>query len=361
LRAPLSRPGIGRDVAVAGLGLVGVAGATVLYTRIVHVTNATTVALTLLLVVLLVASTSRLWVAIVTSFAAMFSFNFFFLPPVGTLTIADPENWVAVLTFLAVSLVASELSSVTRARAEAQKAAELARQSEALKSALLASIGHDLRTPLTAIRLAATNLRASWLSDDDRREQSEVVLAEVERLTRLFQNILEMARIDARAVTSEPQWVHPLDVVAAAREQVVHALAGRPIDVHGESDRFVRLDPLLTAAALSHVLENAAQYAPISAPISVRTVVEGSQLVISVRDRGPGIPPGDLPHLFDRFFRGGSARSRASGTGMGLSIARGLLAAEGGAITAANCAEGGAEFTITVPAQTRVASIEGTA
>jgi two-component system sensor histidine kinase KdpD len=180
-------------------------------------------------------------------------------------------------------------------------------------------------------------------------------------LTRLFQNILEMARIDARAVTSEPQWVHPLDVVAAAREQVVHALAGRPIDVHGESDRFVRLDPLLTAAALSHVLENAAQYTPSSAPISVRTAVEGSQLVISVRDRGPGIAPGDLPHLFDRFFRGGPARSRTSGTGMGLSIARGLLAAEGGAIAAANCAEGGAEFTITVPVETRVASIEGTA
>src|SRR4029079_18436166 len=97
-----------------------------------------------------------------------------------------------------------------------RKAADLARQGEALKSALLASLGHDLRTPLTAIRVAASNLQASWPDEGERREQSELILTEVDRLTRLFQNILEMARIDAGAVTEHARWVSPSEIIEAA-------------------------------------------------------------------------------------------------------------------------------------------------
>ena len=143
---------------------------------------------------------------------------------------------------------------------EERKAAELARQSEELKSALLASLGHDLKTPLTAIRVAASNLKASWLRDADRQEQSDVILAEVERLSRLFQNILEMARIDAGAVAADVRWVHPAEIFEAARDQVEHALRQHRVDVQSDSDDLVRLDPRLTASALAHLLENAAQY-----------------------------------------------------------------------------------------------------
>ncbi len=484
--------------AVTGVGLV-----TLAYVRWLGVTNSTTVALTFLLVVLVVAATSRLWIAVVTSVAAMICFNFFFLPPFGTLSIADPQNWVALFAFLAVSLVASNLSSVARARAqealarrdevarlfdlsrdvllmtdsreaiallarfiarrfdldyvaiclprlaewdvheggalsialdpheltvayagvestvefdarertygghrtmvrdgltvrlvplrlgtkpvgllaaagrpvepgtldalagvaaiaieraqflEERKTAELARQSEELKSALLASLGHDLRTPLTAIRIAASNLQASWLSDTDRREQSELVLTEVERLTRLFQNILEMARIDAGGVAAERRWVHPSEIIEAARAQVEHTLGSRSIDVSVESDRLVRLDPRLTAAALSHLLENAAQHAPASSAIAVRGTVSADELTLTVRDHGPGISPMDLPRLFERFYRGADAKKRVSGTGMGLAIARGLLAVEQGRVWAENCPDGGARFTIAVPADSK--------
>jgi two-component system sensor histidine kinase KdpD len=484
--------------AVSGVGLV-----TLVYTRWLGVPNATTVALTYLLVVLVVAATCRLWIAVVTSVAAMICFNFFFLPPFGTLVIADPQNWVALFTFLAVSLVASNLSSVARARArealarrdevsrlfdlsrdvllitdsreaisvlarfiarrfdldyvaiclprsaewdlheggalsialdpheltvaytgvgstlefdarertygghrtmlrdghtvrlvplrlgtkpigllaaagrpvepgtldalagvaaiaieraqflEERKSAELARQSEELKSALLASLGHDLRTPLTAIRIAASNLQASWLSDAERREQTELVLTEVERLTRLFQNILEMARIEAGAVAAEHRWVHPSEIIEAARAQVEHTLGSRAMDVSVESDRFVRLDPRLTAAALSHLLENAAQHAPAGSAIAVQAAVSAGELTLTVRDRGPGISPMDLPRLFERFYRGADAKKRVSGTGMGLAIARGLLAVEQGRVWAENCPDGGAQFTIAVPADTK--------
>jgi len=236
---------------------------------------------------------------------------------------------------------------------EERKTAELSRQSEALKSALLASLAHDLRTPLTAIRVAASNLQSSWLTDADRREQAELVLTEVERLTRLFQNILEMARIDAGAVAVERRWVHPSEIVDAARAQVEHTLGPRTLDVDVGPARLVQVDPRLTAAALAHLLENAAQYSPPDRAIDVSATADSEGLSIRVRDHGPGIAPADLPRLFERFYRGGEAKQHAPGTGMGLSIARGLLAVEQGRVWAENASGGGAVFTIAVPAEVR--------
>ncbi|MES1256318.1 MAG: ATP-binding protein, partial [Acidobacteriota bacterium] len=232
---------------------------------------------------------------------------------------------------------------------EERKAAELSRQSEELKSALLASLAHDLRTPLTAIRVGAANLQASWLTDDDRREQSGLILTEVERLTRMFQNILDMARIDAGAVGAELRWAHPSEIVEAARDQVTHALERHVLDVEAVPDLLVRVDPRLTAAALAHLLENAAQYSPPGSTVVLTTAVTRDGLVLTVRDHGPGIASEDLPHLFERFYRGQHASSRPSGTGMGLSIAKGLLAAEHGRLGACNADGGGAAFTIVVP------------
>jgi two-component system, OmpR family, sensor histidine kinase KdpD len=467
------------------LGLLALA-----FTRVVSGPNAATVAMSFLIVVLLVAATSRLWVALTTSLAAVLAFNFFFLPPVGTLTIADPQNWIALFALLAVSLVASNLSAVARARtleAEARrdelgrlldlsrdilliteseaanaslagfiarrfdfgyvaigvphgaewlvfeagsqrltpdpsewsaalrrvedgqapatsalavrfvpltlgakpigllgvagrsseretldaiaglaaiaieraqflddrKAGDLARQSEALKSALLASLGHDLRTPLTAIRIAASNLQASWPDERERHEQSDLILTEVDRLARMFQNILEMARIDAGAVTRTTRWVSPSEIIDAARSNVEPALRGHTLDISAEGERLVRLDPRLTAAALSHLIENAAQYSPAGSPIEVRASVAADGLTIAVRDRGPGIPDADLPHVFERFYRGANVHDQRSGTGMGLAIAKGVLAVERGRIDAENCADGGVRFTIAVPAEVR--------
>jgi two-component system sensor histidine kinase KdpD len=241
---------------------------------------------------------------------------------------------------------------------EERKAAELSRRSEELKSALLASIAHDLRTPLTAIRVAATNLQAPWPTDEERREQSALVVAEVERLNHLFQNILEMARIDAGSIGTDLRWVYPSEIVEAAREQV-----GRTLDRHifssdAESEHLVRVDPRLTASALAHVLENAVQYTPPGCPVRVQAVVTGEGLTLTVRDQGPGVSPQDLPHIFERFYRGSAGSVRASGTGMGLSIARGLLEAERGRISVENCPDGGARFSIVIPAETRAIAVE---
>ncbi len=233
---------------------------------------------------------------------------------------------------------------------EERKSAELTRRSEELKTALLASLGHDLRTPLTAIRVAAGNLQATWLPTEDRAEQSDLILAEVERLTRLFNNVLEMVRIDAGAVTTEQRWSHPSEIVAAARDQVDKTLHGHRVLVTTEPDAPVRLDARLASSALAHLLENAAQYAPRGTSIDVTSEIAGTELLIRVRDHGPGLAAGDLPHVFDRFFRGNTAsHTRASGTGMGLWIAKGLVAAAQGRIWAENCKDSGAQFTIAIP------------
>jgi two-component system sensor histidine kinase KdpD len=344
-----------REAGTALVALLAIAGL-VAAGRALGVTNPTIVALSLLIIVLGVAATSTRRLAIATSIAAMAAFNYFFLPPLGTFTIADPENWVALIVFLAVSLVASGLSATVRARTEdairREHERDRARRSEEFKSALLASLAHDLKTPLTAIRVAAGNLQANWLSDDQRREQLQIVLAEVSRLSRSFDGILDMARIDAGAVASRREWVHPTEIVDAARALVGPELQQHVIDVEEQGDDLVFVDPRLTSAALAHILENAAAYAPAGSVMTVTTGSTASGLAISVRDRGPGITAADLPHLFERFFRGAAARG-VPGTGMGLAIARGLLAVEGGVVSAENHAEGGAVFSLTVPATTR--------
>src|SRR6185503_3248062 len=176
-------------------------------------------------------------------------------------------------------------------------------------------------------------------------------------------NILEMARIDAGAMAVESRWVHPSELIEAALDQLEHRLRRHRIDVSIESDVLVNLDPRLTASALAQLLQNAAQYTPPDSPIAVTVALAPrspdaagvGELIVTVRDRGPGIAPDDLPHLFDRFYRGREAGKRTSGTGMGLSIARGMLVAERGRIWAEDCPDGGARFTIAVPVESKAA------
>jgi len=322
-----------------------------------------------LLIVLATAASSPLWVAAVVSLLADLALNFFFMPPVGTFRIADSENWVALVVFLAVAVMASSLSSAVRARArkaivrsdeleqllEARRAADAARQNDAYKSTLLASLGHDLRTPLTTIRVAATNLRFEALEGHERRRQAELILGEAGRLAHLVENIVDMTRIEAGAIASEPRWTDPMEIIEGARNQVGGMLDGRQIDVAGDTGRQIRVDPRLTASAIARVLENASTYTPASEPLEVHASTTGERLVISVRDHGPGIPEAELAHVFDPFFRAAGADRIPAGTGLGLTIARGLLAAEGGRISAENHPDGGAVFTIEVPAAARAA------
>jgi two-component system, OmpR family, sensor histidine kinase KdpD len=263
---------------------------------------------------------------------------------------------VALLAFLAVSIVASHLSAAARARErdamERRRAAELAHQRAELSSALLASLSHDLRTPLTAIRTAIANLDDPRLGEDQRREQARVASDQIDRLTRHFEEILDMARIDAGAVQSRRAWTTAAEIIEAGISRAAPVLAGRDIRVHAPEEIGVELDPRLTTSALVHLLENAARYST-AGPIVVRGWTEGGQVRFDVCDSGPGLQAAELERLFEPFYRGEQVRQRISGTGMGLSIARGLLAAEGGRIWAENGASGGVCFSIAIPSRSR--------
>jgi two-component system sensor histidine kinase KdpD len=307
--------------------------------------NPTTVALVLLLVVLATATIARLRVAIGVAVVATLALNYFFLPPVGTLVIADPQNWIALFVFLVVAVTASKLSSAARDRALARQKAELA-------GTLLASLSHDLRTPLTAIRIAVDNLSGE-LTLDDRRTQARAATSELDRLTRVLEHILEMARIDAAAIHVDRQWVGAADVVDAALAYVRPLFDGHALRVDADGNLQTEIDPRLASGALSHLLENAAQYSPADQEIVVRASVEADGLHVTVSDHGPGLESSEVDQLFERFFRGQAARQRSSGTGMGLSISRGLITAAGGRVWAENVPGAGARFSMVVPGRVR--------
>jgi two-component system sensor histidine kinase KdpD len=235
-------------------------------------------------------------------------------------------------------------------------AADLVRQKADLAATLLASLSHDLRTPLTAIGTAVENLRGD-LPADQRRLQAGAAMTEVDRLTQLFQDILDMARVDAAAIRVDRQWVAAADVVDAAMANARHALESRDVHVDADADLEVDIDPRLASVALSHLLENAAQYSPPDRRIVVQARVEHDGLRVSVTDHGPGLDPGELDRLFERFYRGRAAKHASFGTGMGLSITRGLLAVAGGRVWAENVPEAGAKFTVVVPGAVRPVTV----
>jgi len=354
------------DIAVLVAALAAVA-ASVLVLHFVPGINPTTVGFMLLLIVLSTATTASLWVALAVSIAGTLALNFFFLPPVRTFTVADPQNWVALAAFLVASIVGSNLSATAKERAriaveraqflQEREAAELARQRGELASTLLASLSHDLKTPLTAIGVAVENLRGD-LPSDERRSQAEAAIAELVRLTRLFDDLLDMARIDAAVIKIQREWVTPADIVDAALAHSRHAMKNHAVRVEADADGVVNVDARLTSVALSHLLENAARYSPADREILIeaRNVAEG--LNVTVTDHGPGLDPEEIQHLFERFYRGRQAQTVAPGTGMGLAIARGLLNALDGRVWAENAGGGGARFSMIVPGTTRPLAVE---
>lgn len=341
-------------MAASAGGLAAIALATAAF-RALGGANPTTVALSFLLVVLFVATAGPLWAALVTSLAALLCFNYFFLPPIGTWHIQDPQNWVALAALLITSVVASQLSERARARADARRSAAIANERAELSSALLAAMGHDLRTPLTALRVAVDNLAGAALDPSARQEQARLAQRQAEQLTRVFDEILDMARIESKSVQVRREWCALADIVDAAVAQVAPALGRHQVAVDAPPDDTAFVDPRLTASALAHLIENAAHYSPPGTTIAIHAHVDPDALHLSVTDQGEGIGEDELRQLFTPLFRGRAGRLHGSGTGMGLAITRGLLAAEGGRAWAESPASGGARFSILIPSATRAA------
>ena len=473
-----STQAIFRSLACAAL----VALTVLVYVKLLHV-NPTTVALTFLLAVLAVAASWGLRYAIPMSIAAALCFNFFFLPPVGTLTIADTQNWVALFAFLFTSIVASNLSERARRQtweahqrrqeverlytfsqqllvaenvvallqtvphflaetfgaveaaiylsnndrsyrsnpdrrsveAERLKEAaargdlffdqartlivaplrmgvrtvgafglfgeipsratmeavgsliataveranaverlthtEAARESERLRSALLDSVTHEFRTPLTSIKASVTTLRSGTkLNIDQQEDLLAVIEEESDRLNRVIGEAVEMAQLDAKEVRLDLVPHQIREVVDAALEDSKHSLADHPVEVRlPERLPAAVMDAVWIKKVLRHLLENAAKYSASGSPIFVSSEVKNDRLITSVADRGAGIDDLERSMIFDKFYRGQSQRYRVQGTGMGLAIVKAIVEAHSGRIEVTSQLGHGSVFSFGLP------------
>jgi len=251
---------------------------------------------------------------------------------------------------IATAVTAQAAIAMTRAVAiEASARLEAAREGERLRTALIDSITHELRTPLTSIRAAATTLlQGAGLDEAAQQELVAIVDEESSRLDALIGEAVEMAEIDANVLQVHAVPQHTRLLLERAVEKSQAALASHHVVIGVEEpDIPAWFDPQLLGRVFRHLLENAARYCPPGSRIVLRSRRSGSRLEFSVEDNGPGIDPVDLPLIFEKFYRG--KKSAGKGTGMGLAIARAILAAHGGSIEVSSSPAEGTVFRFWVP------------
>ena len=347
--------------------------------------------------------------AVAASIASLLTFNFFILPPVHTLALEDAENWAALVVYLVTAVVTSELASRLRRRAaeaerrerEAALLADLAagllaredlddvasrieigedaagrrlgeaveslhaiarererleeealeaealRRNDLVKTAVIRSVSHDLRTPLATMHAAVDALgpEGPGLDADEQRELLATVRRELARLERYVENVLDLSRLEAGAATPSPA----LWTVDALTVQVLAGLPGAErVELElGDHLPPVQIDAAQIERALANMLENALRFSPADSTVSVRAESRGAEVIVRIEDSGPGVPAADASAIFEPFRR--STRSR--GAGLGLAIARGFVEANGGRVWVESAPGGGASFALTLPAE----------
>jgi len=231
---------------------------------------------------------------------------------------------------------------------DAETQARLLAESERIGTMLLNSVSHELRTPLAAISSVASGLHAAGPLNPAQESLTVELDEATRRLNRLVQNLLDLSRLEAGHLRTNADWHDLRDLLRAAQQNLGRSLDRHEIkvDVPGDLPP-VKLDAVLTEQILVNLLGNAAVHTPAGTRIEFQARREAGQLVLQVRDHGPGLPPGDPQRLFDRFQRGQAAV--AGGTGIGLSLVKGFAEAQGGSVRAENHAGGGAMFTVKLP------------
>jgi two-component system sensor histidine kinase KdpD len=335
--AETARP-VSREVMLATAGVVVATAASALLARWL---SQPTLSLVFVVAVLAVATHSRLSVALAAAFASFLAYNFFFTAPRFTLRVARGEDLMALVAFLVAAVLCSELAAGLRSRTAELARTRIEGETERLRAALLSSVSHDLRSPLSAMIGAASSLSAygGTISDEDRRELLDTIRHEGERLDRYIQNLLDMTRLGAGGLTLHRDWVAIDELLGSAihrtRKLFPEVTVERRI---GEDLPLLFVHPALIEQALFNVLENAARFSPAGAAIVATAARARDAVRIEITDRGPGIPAAERRRVFDRFYGaergdGGADRAR-QGSGLGLTIVRGMAGAHGGAVEA---------------------------
>jgi two-component system, OmpR family, sensor histidine kinase KdpD len=266
-------------------------------------------------------------------------------------TTLEPDRSTTQLMSAAADQVGQALER-DRLMAESRDA-EILRQGEALKSALLDSVSHDLRTPLASIRAAAGTLLDPdvELSAEDRIASATAIDREAENLARLVANLLDLSRIEGGALVADREIYELGDLVERSLDRLRPRLEGRSVSVDVPDDLPpARVDAVLFDQVLTNLLENAVKYAPADAPIGITAALAGTMVRLTVEDGGPGVPRAAMSHLFDKFYRVPQrADGSRPGTGIGLAVVRGLTEAMGGSVGARRSALGGLAIDVDLP------------
>lgn len=310
---------------------------------------ATDAAMIYLLGVVIVSMNYERSLAIVTAVLSFLAFDFFFVPPTFTLRFGSTEYLITALMLLAVGLVTSALAARARTAAAASAAAAMAANEERLRNAVLASLSHDLRTPLAVIAGSASSLRENRarLSVSEQDQLLETIFERSVSMSTEVSDLLEMTQLHAGRVTLDRQWYPIEELIGAALERSRIIVEGHPISVELPSDVcLVHVDGILIEKLFVNLIENAALHTPVGTPIQIVGMrTDDRSLIVAVRDAGPGLPAGAEDTIFEKFERGIRAGT-SSGSGLGLSICRAIADLHGISISARNRDSGGAEFSV---------------
>ena len=310
------------------------------------------VAMVYVLAVVVVALRASRGAAIATAVLSVLAFDFLFVPPQGTFTVDDVQYLLTFAIMVAVALVISRLTGDVRRRANAQAAAEVEAETERIRSALLASISHDLRTPLAVMAGASSTLaeRGERLPGGERTALARSLFEQSREMSEHVAKILQMTRLESGAIQVEKDWASLAEIAGAALNRLADRLAEHRVMPDLPDDLpLVRVDAALVEQALGNLLENAARHTPAGTVVRLRAVHGDREIVVSVENFGADLPEADLERIFAKFERG--VAEGGGGMGLGLAICRAIVKLHGGRAWAESIAGGGIAFRFTLPVE----------
>ena len=339
--------------------VVGVSALTIACWLLTPLTGYAAISLIFLLGVLLAGMVlSRGPVLLVAALSAL-SWNFLFIPPLFTLHIAKIEDALTFAAYFIIAITVGGLTAQLKAREHLAAQVQVAQESERLRKTLLDCVSHELKTPLAAIAAASQELSRLTANVQDSqilKELADEIRDGSHRLNRVVNNLLDMNRLESGVIRPKREWCDVRELLQSAVDTEHESINGRDIrlDVPDEIP-LALVDHALIEQAVAKLLANAGSHTPPNLPIEIDAEYTNENLLISVSDRGPGIPPEATERLFEKFYRGDNRKT--GGLGLGLSIARGLIEAHGGTLTVENRDGGGARFVIRLPV--RVTNMNG--
>jgi two-component system sensor histidine kinase KdpD len=331
--------------------VIGVAILTIACWLLTPLTGYGAISLIFLLGVLLAGIVLNRGPVLLVAALSALSWNFLFIPPLFTLHIAKFEDALTFATYFIIAIIVGSLTAQLKAREHLAAQVQLARESERLRKTLLDCVSHELKTPLAAIGAASqelSRLAPNFQDPQMLRELASEIRDGSRRLNRVVDNLLDMNRLESGVIRPKREWCDVRELLQSAVDIERESINGRDIRLDvAEKIPLALLDHTLIEQAVAKLLANAGSHTPARLPIEIDAEYTNDHLLISVSDRGPGIPMEATERLFEKFYRGDDHKT--GGLGLGLSIARGLVEAHGGRLTAENRDGGGARFTIRLP------------